>query len=250
MEDIKKMWNSLIILCIISLVVYMKERMNKVKKGDFIWLATIVVAIGLLFAETSQHLLKEFLLDMPGFKEGFYSYIMGFLKFSILATLGELMALRIITGGYKKPAGLVWRVLIWGFIGMLITLMFNVFAGGVIAAQEGGFLPFEGTTIAFAFFTSTIMNLFFAPAFMGFHKYTDTYLDLKAETNQKVTVKDITNRIDWDGFVSFVLMKTIPFFWIPAHTITFMLPKDYRVLAAAFLSVALGALLAMSKKKK
>ena len=53
-----------------------------------------------------------------------------------------------------------------------------------------------------------------------------------------------------DGFVSFVLMKTIPIFWIPAHTITFLLPSEYRVLSAAFLSIALGAILAFAKKKK
>jgi len=45
-------------------------------------------------------------------------------------------------------------------------------------------------------------------------------------------------------------MKTIPMFWIPAHTITFLLPSEFRVLAAAFLSIALGAILAFAKKKK
>jgi hypothetical protein len=48
--------------------------------------------------------------------------------------------------------------------------------------------------------------------------------------------------------VSFVLLRTIPFFWIPAHTLTFMLPPEYRVLAAAMLSVALGAILAFAKR--
>jgi hypothetical protein len=72
---------------------------------------------------------------------------------------------------------------------------------------------------------------------------------LKYENKKgKVTLSEVIKRIDWDGFVSFVIMKTIPIFWIPAHTITFLLPPEYRVLSAAFLSIALGAILAFAKK--
>lgn len=212
------------------------------KKGDFIWITALFAIAAFMVVPATHDIFNGLTTDYP--------YLMGFIKFGILATMGELMALRIVTGDYKKPAGLVWRIIIWGLIGMLITLMFNVFAGGVISAQSKGYLPFEGNNLAFAFFTSTIMNCFFAPAFMGLHKYTDTYLDLKAERGGSVSIKDITERIDWYGFVSFVILKTIPFFWIPAHTITFLLPAEYRVLAAAFLSIALGAILAFSKKRK
>ena len=212
------------------------------KKGDFIWLAALAAVVAFMLVPSTHEIFNSMTADYP--------YVMGFIKFGILATMGELMAIRIIGGNYKKPAGFVWRIVIWGLIGMLITLMFNVFAGGVVAAQSKGYLPFEGNKFAFAFFTSTIMNLIFAPTFMAFHKYTDTFLDLKAEKNGAVTVKEITAKIDWYGFVSFVLMKTIPFFWIPAHTITFLLPVEYRVMAAAFLSIALGAILAFAKKKK
>jgi hypothetical protein len=44
-------------------------------------------------------------------------------------------------------------------------------------------------------------------------------------------------------------MKTIPLFWIPAHTITFSLPPEYRVLMASFLSIALGGILAFAKRR-
>ena len=57
-------------------------------------------------------------------------------------------------------------------------------------------------------------------------------------------------RIDWQGFIGFVVLKTVPFFWIPAHTVTFLLPPEYRVLVAASLSIALGAILAYAKRKK
>jgi len=62
-------------------------------------------------------------------------------------------------------------------------------------------------------------------------------------------IDDIVSRIDWKEFVSFIILKTIPFFWIPAHTITFLLPAEYRVLVASLLSVALGVILAFSYEK-
>jgi hypothetical protein len=46
-----------------------------------------------------------------------------------------------------------------------------------------------------------------------------------------------------------VFKKTIPFFWYPAHTVTFLLPSEQRVLFAALLGIALGVLLALSSKK-
>jgi len=56
--------------------------------------------------------------------------------------------------------------------------------------------------------------------------------------------------IDWSRMWNFVFKKTIPFFWIPAHTITFLLPAQYRTAFAALLSVALGILLGIAGKKK
>lgn len=212
------------------------------KRGDFIWLAAFLAICAFLLLPQTNAIFEQMTKASP--------YLMGFVKFAILATLGELLAIRIVRGDYYKPAGLIWRMIIWGGIGMLITLMFNVFAGGVVAAMEKGYLPFKGSNLAFAFFTSTIMNCFFAPTFMALHKYTDTMLDMRAENNGAVTIKGITDRIDWYQFVSFVILKTIPFFWIPAHTITFMLPPEYRVLVAAFLSIALGMILSFAKKSK
>ncbi len=212
------------------------------KKGDFLWVLAFALICAFLLNPSTQKVFLAATSAQP--------YLMGFIKFAILATMGELLAIRIITGDWSIPTGLISRAVIWGFLGMVIVLIFKVFAGGVISAQKSGALPFEGSQIAFALFTSIIMNLVFAPVMMAFHRFTDTYIDLKAETGEKVSVKDITERIDWYGFISFVVMKTIPFFWIPAHTITFLLPSEFRVLAAAFLSIALGAILAFAKKKK
>lgn len=178
-----------------------------------------------------------------------HAYLGGFIKFFLLATMGELLAIRIVTGDWNIPKGLLYRAFVWGLLGMAIVLIFSVFAAGIASALANGFLPCGNSQFAFAFFVSFIMNLSFAPTMMAFHRITDTFIDLKYENKKgKVTLSEVIKRIDWDVFVSFVIMKTIPFFWIPAHTITFLLPPEYRVLSAAFLSIALGAILAFAKK--
>lgn len=212
------------------------------KKGDFVWGAILAAICALLLTPGTEKVFIAMTMAHP--------YIMAFIKFAILATMGDLLAIRIVTGDWSFPSGLVARAGIWGFLGVVIALIFTIFPGGVIAAQGKGMLPFNGNAFAFAFFTSTITNIVFAPTMMAFHRYTDTMIDLKSETGSNPSIKEITERIDWYGFVSFVILKTIPFFWIPAHTITFLLPPEFRVLAAAFLSIALGAILAFAKKKQ
>ena len=221
------------------------------KKQDFIWLGFLSLILFILLNDSTRHLFVNATKNYP--------YIMGFFKVGILASMGELLSIRIINGTYKKPIGMVFRFIIWGFIGMTFALVFSLFGSGVASVmKKGDLLPSikEGTiayTILFAFFTSTFMNLIFAPTFMAFHRITDTYIDLgngNLKEICKVKLVDVVKSIDWYGFINFVVCKTIPFFWIPAHTITFILPEDYRVLTAALLSIVLGAILAISKSKK
>lgn len=211
------------------------------KKGDLLWALALGVVLFILFYPATHNIFVGFTSLHP--------YISGFIKFAILATMGELLAIRITTGDWKKPAGMIYRAIIWGFLGMVIVLVFDIFAGGVTAAMEKGSLPFKGNSFAFALFVSTSMNLSFAPAMMGFHKITDTYIDLKYANNKMPSLKEVVSAVDWYGFISFTLIKTLPLFWIPAHTITFMLPGEYRVIVAALLSIALGLILSFAKKK-
>ena len=180
---------------------------------------------------------------------------MGFVKFAVLATIGELVAIRIVAGHWRTPSGVVYRALVWGILGMAIVLMFEEFSSGTASVISKG-LIYTGVgalqPVLKAFYISAIMNLAFAPTFMAFHRFTDTAIDMVCGEGRKlgdITVAEVTGRIDWQGFVSFVVLKTIPFFWIPAHTITFLLPPEYRILAAASLSIALGAILAYAKRK-
>jgi hypothetical protein len=219
------------------------------KKKDILWIISFTAIV--------------FILAFPATRSAFLSatkshpYIMGFIKVSILATMGELLALRILTGDYKNSIGLLYKFIVWGFIGIAFTIVFVIFAAGVGAAVNQHLLPsIKGTSttsrLIIAFYTSTFMNLIFAPTFMAFHRFTDTFIDLgEGRLNKilKVKLSSVVRTVDWNGFVSFVILKTIPFFWIPAHTITFMLPSEYRVLMASMLSMVLGGMLAFAKRR-
>lgn len=215
------------------------------KKKDFLWITALLLVIFILIYKPTHIAFVTLTKSHP--------YIMGFIKVSILATMGELLAIRLQTGDYKKPYGLIYRFIIWGFLGMVFALVFDLFSSGVSACIEKSLLPKSSLRFWPAFYTSALMNLIFAPTFMAFHRITDTFIDLgegKVNKILRVKLSDVISKIDWNTFISFVVLKTIPFFWIPAHTITFLLPSEYRVLMASFLSIALGAILSLTKRKK
>lgn len=186
----------------------------------------------------------------------------GFTKFALLATFGECLALRLRSGRYLAPGfGLLPKALVWGILGMGITIAFAIFARGVPPALAGlsgepayaGALggPFGWGKLAVAFGISVTLNLFFAPVLMVAHKLSDLHIAASGGSlHCLVTLPDIPGlfrQINWNIMWSFVLARTIPCFWIPAHTVTFLLPESFRVLFAALLGAALGVFLAWKK---
>ena len=90
---------------------------------------------------------------------------------------------------------------------------------------------------------------------MTFHKCTDIHITdgggTVAGLLKPMKMREImSKRIDWDTQWNIVFKKTIPLFWFPAHTITFILPPTLQVLFAALLGVALGLILALAGNKK
>ena len=180
-----------------------------------------------------------------------HPYIMGFVKFGLLATAGEVFAMMIRRKGWAAPYYIGWRILIWGLIGVAITFMMKTYSLGVAGLMDARLLPGKGegfwSRLLKAFYTAAVMNLTFGPTFMATHKCTDKYLELRHCGVKKPGLKGVVNGVDWHGFVGFTLFKTIPLFWIPAHTLTFMLPAEYQVMMAAALSIALGIILSLKK---
>jgi len=180
--------------------------------------------------------------------------LVSFIKFALLATGGEWIAKRIKDHSYSlKGFGLFPKTIVWGVLGVFIYWAFQIFGRGVPAA-----FPFISQASTFwmrllgAFLTSLFMNLIFSPVLMLTHHITDKYIALnhgKFPLN-KIKIQPMLEAIDWSRMWGFVFKLTIPLFWIPAHTITFMLPAQYRTLFAALLSVILGILLGIASKKK
>jgi hypothetical protein len=226
------------------------------KRNDLLFAAIVLVLFVPFFLSES---LFDFYLKIN--KE--HGLFMSFLKFGILATLGEVIGLRIKTGQYTAPGfGILPRAIVWGILGITIKLAFVIFTSGTIdflsyagmndAAQvyQGGF---TWQKLFIAFCISVFMNTIYAPVMMTTHKITDTHIMNTGGTLSglfsRINISAILKNLNWDVQWNFVFKKTIPFFWYPAHTFTFMLAAEYQVLFAALLSIALGLILALASLK-
>ncbi|HNW97851.1 MAG TPA: hypothetical protein PKK00_05520 [Bacteroidales bacterium] len=213
-----------------------------------------------------------------GFQKSFlyneeYWFLTSFIKFALLATLGEVIGLRIKTGNYNAPGfGIMPRAVVWGFLGISIKMAFVVFGAGVpiflekscglqhaidsmklkdfFDASDNGL---GGIRLLTAFSISALMNIIFAPVMMTFHKITDTHITSNGGTIRgffkPIPFGKIFPSINWLVQWDFVFKRTIPFFWIPAHTVTFLMPNEYRVAFAAILGIALGIILSIASMK-
>lgn len=228
-------------------------------------------------------ILAPFFIPATGFFEWFkastasHPYIMAFFKFAILATFGEMLALRIRKGVYnEKGFGVLPRMMVWGFLGMCIAMAMDIFRAGVpaflgsVADAITGSAPktygpslaaifgaeqFTWTKLGVAFAVSVLMNSIFAPVMMTFHKCTDIHILDNGGTVRgllrPMKMREIfATKVNWDVQWNVVIKKTIPLFWFPAHTITFILPQTFQVLFAALLGIALGLILALAGGSK
>lgn len=231
------------------------------KRKDLIFILCLIVFVGLFIIVKP---LNQWFLSWSAAKD-YRSFIMAFLKFGVLSTMGECIGLRISQGCYnKKGFGLIPRFLVWGVLGTCISIAMTIFASGTFSflslcglkglnAQTIIEYPFA-VNLLYAFCVSVFMNTFFAPVFMTVHKVTDTHILNTGGTLKgffsPIDFGNILKNLNWQVQWNFVFKKTIPFFWYPAHTITFLLPSQYRVLFAALLGVALGIILSIANMKK
>ena len=226
------------------------------KKQDFLFIFVLVIIFLPFFvSESIYNWYKSF--------NAAHGMVMSFVKFGILATLGEMLGLRISAGVYnRKGFGVLPRAVVWGLLGMGINAAMIIFSKGVpqfmeymgmanAAAIINGEFCLDKLWITLAI--SVAMNTIFAPVFMTLHKITDTHILMHGGTLRgfftPLDMGGIMSSLNWRVLWGFVFKKTIPFFWFPAHTITFLLPGNMRVLCAALLGVVLGILLAVAARK-
>ncbi len=227
-----------------------------VKKQDLVVIASIITFLSLFFIfDEVYNLYIEFNKN--------HGFISAFIKFAILATFGESLGLRIREGVYNRNGfGLLPRAVVWGFLGITIKVAFIIFANGTPFFLEYLGLKNAGNILAgnlslkkvlVAFSISFCMNIIYAPLMMTIHKITDIHIVNNSGKLscllKKINFAEMFKNINWDIQWHFVFKKTIPFFWIPAHTITFLMPADFRVLFAAILGIALGLILAIASLK-
>lgn len=159
------------------------------------------------------------------------------LQFAVLGTLGEILSYSITQKRAALPCSileLAGKVLAWALLGIFIKFGFMGMKGFTASLIAGGMLPqFMAEGIGWAFAVSVMTNIFFGPQMMFLHRIEDNII------LREWSFEELKNA--W---------WTLLWFWIPAHTVTFALPKDYQIGLAAAWSIVLGLIMGLTKFKK
>ncbi|MEA1885412.1 MAG: hypothetical protein U9N62_12990 [Thermotogota bacterium] len=160
-----------------------------------------------------------------------YPILSAMVQFAVLGTIGELFGASIRKGrltffSFKITLG---KMLIWAILSVMIKYSFVGFTGFVNGLVAHGMLP----NFFLAFFISAFMNVLFGPVMIFSHRVMDNFLEKKQ---------------NWKGIKG--AMLTLLWFWIPAHTVTFLLPEIWRITLAAVWSVVLGIILGFFNREK
>ncbi|MDP2302799.1 MAG: hypothetical protein Q8N03_10305 [Ignavibacteria bacterium] len=164
-----------------------------------------------------------------------YPIITAMIQFAILSTLGDMISKWVIQKRIFLPftyKTVILKMLEWAFLAVCIKYAFvgfNYFVQGLV---EKSLLP--GLNYFWeAFAISATMNLQFGPFLVIMHRLLD---NLIAKENNWANIDKGMYSLLW--------------FWLPAHTITFMLPKPFQIGLAALWSVVLGLILGYYNSKK
>lgn len=179
-----------------------------------------------------------------------YPIISSFIKFSILATMGELLAKRIVDNKWKFIGShLFERAFVWGFLGIVISYIFDIYSSGIdfLISKNKLFVISGYEKVSSAFWASFWMNMIFGFPMMIFHRVTDMLIDRRSFLKRWPFMK-VWQDIDWKNMWG-IVAPTIVWFWIPVQTIVFCLPAHFRIIVAAGLSMCLGVILSFARKK-
>jgi hypothetical protein len=155
-------------------------------------------------------------------------------QFAVLGTLGDAVSHWIVKRKIFSPYDvktLVLKITEWSILAVMIKYAFIGFHGFVETLIENSYLP-PLDSLGKSFAISTSMNLQFGPFLVIMHRLMDNL----------IAGKQNWNNLD-KGFYSLL------WFWIPAHTITFILPKEFQIGLAALWSLALGIILGFYNRK-
>lgn len=120
----------------------------------------------------------------------------------------------------------------WGLLGLVVKMGFIGMHGFTDAVFTKLGLPLT-STLLFALGKSTFTNVLFGPQMMLFHRWEDNLL------------------LGTKGYKGMdIAIKSLLWFWIPAHTLTFCIPNpDIQVGLAAVWSIVLSLILGIARRK-
>lgn len=160
-----------------------------------------------------------------------------FIQFGILGTIGEMISFPIKGRSLKYmggPVEILLKIIAWGILGIVIKFGFAGMKGFTGTLMHLNYIPyFKPETLGWALSVSVFTNIFFGPQMMVFHRSEENLI------MRQWSFKGIKQA--W---------FTLIWFWIPAHTLTFMLPGEYQIGLAALWSVVLGIILGFTYKSK
>jgi hypothetical protein len=156
------------------------------------------------------------------------------IQFALLGTFGDIISKWMQQGKMFMPykfVTIVLKMIEWAILAIFIKYAFVGYQGFVDSLVSHHLLPELGL-FGRAFSLSTVMNLQFGVLLVILHRFLDNVV--AQENNWKNLNKG---------------MYSLIWFWIPAHTVTFMLDKPYQIGLAAIWSVVLGIILGYYNRK-
>lgn len=156
------------------------------------------------------------------------------LQFAVLGTLGEIISRWIQRKKVFYPFSwllTVWKMVTWAILAICIKFAFigtEGFVNELVNHYPNPMLPliFKDSVFLHALAKSVFVNLQFGLFLVLFHRVLDNLFQVEK---------------NWGHLDK--AMYTLLWFWIPAHTITFILPAHFQIGLAALWSVVLGMLL-------
>lgn len=150
------------------------------------------------------------------------------IQFAILGTCGDILSRCVVARRIHNPFSrgqVLYKMAEWSILAVFTKYAFMGFKGFVAALEAQGYLP-QLNVFTGALAVSVSMNLQFGLLLVIVHRVLDHLPE---------------GRVNWGNIDR--AFYSLVWFWIPAHTVTFMLPKPFQIGLAAVWSLALGLLL-------
>lgn len=198
----------------------------------------------ILFFIGSLVLLVIALVNQPLFAQltKNYPYTMGFLKLFLLGTLGELIKTRLAKRTWQVSY-VFEKAAVWGLYGMWFTAAIPFGAAGTTQLAESGLWWKWFPPLSMSLWVNLVGG--YALFMMVSHEYANFVI---AQRWRIWSLEKWAKQVDVLFVFSFIPKTLI--FWIPAHTLTYSLPPEFRVLMTAVLAIMLGFFLTVGKARR